>query len=158
MPNIIDSLVGTGVDTLLKSAGGFAKDLRTAITGNEPLSNDQKAKLLEISSQLDQAVLNSDKEIALGQVDLDKLDAQSTSFFKSGWRPMIGWICGAGLCYQFIFKNLLTWTMQLISIYYHITITIPVLPELDMGTLLTLLFGMLGLGGFRTFEKLKGVK
>jgi len=33
----------------------------------------------------------------------------------------------------------------------------PPLPDFDMGQLMTVLMGMLGLGGLRSFEKYKGV-
>lgn len=157
MGSIIDTLLSGGIGDLLKSAGGFAKDIRTAITGNEPLSNDQKAKLLEISSQLEQATMNANKEIALGQVEINKIEAASSSLFKSGWRPAVGWVCAAGLFYQFVFKHLFVYTFQVLCLIFHTGIQLPVMPELQMDTLVTLLIGMLGLGGYRTLEKVKGV-
>lgn len=86
----------------------------------------------------------------LSQVDVNKTEAASTSLLVSGWRPAIGWICGAGLCVQFLVGPLCTWGAALTG---HPI----VFPQLDMGTLLTLLGGMLGLGSLRTLEKVKGV-
>ena len=78
-----------------------------------------------------------------GQVEINKIEAASASVFVSGWRPFIGWICGAGLGYQFL-------------VYPILVAFVPKIVQLDMGTLLTLLVGMLGLGAYRTTEKLRG--
>ena len=54
------------------------------------------------------------------------------------------------MAYQFVFAPLLTWGAALLG---HPVVT----PTLDLSTLMTLLLGMLGLGGMRTVEKLNGV-
>jgi len=38
-----------------------------------------------------------------------------------------------------------------------LNVVIPELPTFDMGSLMTVLMGMLGLGGLRSFEKYKGL-
>lgn len=85
----------------------------------------------------------------LAQIDVNKTDAASTSFFRGGWRPAVGWTCVVGLVYTFLGQPVLAWASGI----WHI----PAPPALDMGTLLTLLGGMLGLGTLRTAEKIKGV-
>lgn len=84
-----------------------------------------------------------------GQMDINKVEAANTNLFVSGWRPFVGWVCGIGLVYSFIGQPLLAWG----SINYHFAIP----PTLDLGTLLTILGGMLGLGTLRTVEKVQGV-
>lgn len=94
--------------------------------------------------------LEADLQAAQMQTDVNKVEAASSDPFTSRWRPFIGWICGTGLGVQFLVGPLLTWAAAL---YGH-----PVaFPQLDMGTLMTLLLGMLGLGSMRTIEKVKGV-
>ena len=83
------------------------------------------------------------------QLEVDKVEAANTSLFVSGWRPFVGWVCGFGLVYAFIGQPLLSWA----STNFHFAIP----PSLDVGTLLTILGGMLGLGGLRTVEKINGV-
>lgn len=87
--------------------------------------------------------------LAAGQQnDINKAEATNPNVFVSGWRPFIGWVCGTGLAMQFIVGPFVTWGAALNG---H-----PVaFPQLDMGTLLTLLLGMLGIGAMRTVEKLK---
>ena len=85
-----------------------------------------------------------------GQLEINKVEAANPSMFVSGARPFIMWICGCGIAMQFIVAPFIMWCAAL----YGKSI---VLPPLDMGTLLTLLLGLLGLGGYRTIEKLNGV-
>ncbi len=85
-----------------------------------------------------------------GQMEINKVEAASSSVFVSGWRPAIGWVCGAGFAVQFVVGPLAEWGSAL---YGH-----PVkFPAMDTGTMMPLLLGMLGLGGMRTAEKIQGV-
>ena len=77
-------------------------------------------------------------------------EAQSGNAFASGWRPYIGWVCGTALSVQFVIGPLAVWAFDLTG---H---PIQAPPTLD-NMLWELMFGMLGLGGLRTFEKIKGV-
>ena len=105
--------------------GEFAKDLREAIKGKE-IDPEKALKLIEI------------------QNEVNKIEAQHRSIFVAGWRPFIGWVCGLALLYNFIIRDLVAWVSPSIM---------P--PALQMEHLLTVLMGMLGLGGLRTYEKLK---
>jgi hypothetical protein len=107
-------------------------------------------ELLKMQQSGELAQLTADTELARGQLAVDQAEASNANVFVSGWRPFIGWVCGSGLAYQFVFSPLLTWGAALIG---HPVAT----PTLDLGTLLTLLLGMLGLGGMRTVEKINGV-
>lgn len=90
-------------------------------------------------------------ELALAQIEVNKAEAASASVFKGGWRPFIGWVCGTAFAYHFVLQPLLVF---IIAVY---GLQVPDLPEFDMASLMTVLGGMLGLGGLRTFEKAKGV-
>lgn len=89
--------------------------------------------------------------IALAQIEVNKAEAASGSLFKGGWRPFIGWTCGVAFAYHFIVQPLLVFIIAVFGI------AIPALPSFDMGSLMTVLGGLLGLGSLRTFEKYKGV-
>ena len=90
-------------------------------------------------------------ELALAQLDVNKAEAASSSLFKGGWRPFIGWTCGAAFAYHFVLQPLLVFVLVTAGE------PVPDLPKFEMDALMTVLFGMLGLGGLRTFEKFKGV-
>ncbi len=81
-----------------------------------------------------------------GQNEVNKIEAQSDSLFKSGWRPAVGWVCVIGLVYTFLAQPLLAWA--------SVNFDWKAPPNLELDQLLTLLFGMLGLGYYRTREKL----
>ena len=89
--------------------------------------------------------LDPEKLIEL-QTKINAVEAQHRTLFVAGWRPFIGWICGVALAYNFVIRDLFIW----------ITKTTEAPPALQMDHLMTVLLGMLGLGGLRTYEKIKG--
>lgn len=91
------------------------------------------------------------QEIAMAQIEVNKAEAQSSSVFKGGWRPFIGWVCGFAFAYHFIIQPVLIFGVGVAGIQ------LPALPEFDMSQMMPVLLGMLGLGGLRTFEKQKGI-
>jgi len=86
----------------------------------------------------------------LAQIDVNKAEASHKSLFVAGWRPFVGWVCAGALAYHFILQPILVFAISV----YGVSIT---LPEFDMGSLMTILMGMLGLGGLRTLEKVQKV-
>ena len=109
---------------------------------------DQKAKLAhELATMADTPA----QQALLAQLEINKAEAASGSVFKGGWRPFVGWVCGIALLYHFILSPLILFGITLTGI------EIPPIPAFDMGSLMTVLMGMLGLGGLRTYEKQKGL-
>lgn len=84
-------------------------------------------------------------EIIELQTKINEIEAGHRTVFVAGWRPFIGWVCGVALAYNFVIRDLFIW----------ITKTADAPPALQMEHLMTVLLGMLGLGGLRTFEKIK---
>lgn len=103
-------------------------------------------KLAQLVQSGELARLAAETDLLKGQIETNKIEAGSESLFKSGWRPYIGWTCGGGLSYQLLFRPIGGWVAQNLWGW-----SVP--PSLEMETLLTLLFGMLGLGAYRTYEK-----
>ena len=93
-------------------------------------------------------------ESNMAQVDVNKTEAQHRSVFVAGWRPFIGWVCGVALAYHFILYPIV---VCILASFPTETFTVEQLPKFDMDSLMTVLLGMLGLGGLRTFEKSKGL-
>lgn len=83
--------------------------------------------------------------VTTAQSDINKVEAASPNWFVAGSRPFIMWICGVALLSDFLVRP------------YVLAFTHAAIPALDMNELMPLLFGMLGLGGYRTYEKVKGV-
>jgi len=110
--------------------------------------SDMKAKLAhEIATMSD----NHAQQALLSQLEINKAEASSGSLFKGGWRPFIGWTSGVAFAYHFVLQPLLVFVLTASGV------DLPDLPEFDMSTLLTVLGGMLGIGGLRSYEKTKGL-
>lgn len=90
----------------------------------------------------------------MAQVQVNKQEAAHKSIFVAGWRPGIGWICGFGLGFNYV---ILPMTRMGAALYGVDAETLELLVPLDFGTMSTILLGMLGLGGMRTYEKRNGV-
>lgn len=109
---------------------------------------DQKAKLAhEIATMAERHA----QELARGQIDINKEEAKSRNIFIAGWRPFVGWTCGLALFWHFLGLPVTLFVTGWFDLQH------PPLPEFDMQSLMTVLLGMLGLGGMRTFEKFKGI-
>jgi hypothetical protein len=109
---------------------------------------DQKAKLAhEIATMAERHA----QERALAQIEVNKTEAASRNPFVAGWRPFIGWTCGVALAWHFVLAPFLMFIAAWVGF------EVPRLPVFDMDNLMTVLLGMLGLGGLRSFEKVKGI-
>ncbi|MDH4201090.1 MAG: holin family protein [Spirochaetia bacterium] len=114
-----------------------------------------KVRLFEADQAGELAELDAELKISLAQISVNAEDAKSNSRFQSWWRPAAGWICIFGLFYP-VFTSLLTWLLQLIAWLFAVDITqFPIPPKIDTDYLITLLTGLLGLGGMRSWEKNK---
>lgn len=90
------------------------------------------------------------QELAKSQLEVNKVEAASSSLFVSGWRPAVGWVCVLGMAGNFILIPLANFSLALFSV----EVSIPLVP---LDTMMPVLMGMLGLGAMRTFEKIKSV-
>jgi len=86
----------------------------------------------------------------LAQIQLNKQEAAHKNIFVAGWRPFVGWICGVALAYHFVLSPVI----ETILIASGVVMD---LPSFEFSQLSSILMGMLGLGGLRTYEKMKGV-
>lgn len=88
--------------------------------------------------------------VVQGQIDINKAEAANPSVFVSGWRPAIGWVCGAACAWN--------WVLLPVAKVAAIALGHPLgLAPADLSEMWPLLLGMLGLGGLRSVEKISGV-
>jgi hypothetical protein len=138
-----------GIGSIIEGVGKVAGDLIT--TDKERLQMALEERKLDLEEKkIDQAT-------DLAQVDINKIEAASSSLFVSGWRPAVGWVGGLGLIYQFLGYPLMQWWWAFGQSYDIIPQGQNPPPDLDVEQLMTLLAGLLGFGGMRSFEKHKGV-
>lgn len=103
-----------------------------------------RAEALEALQSMDKS---GELDLLFGQLEVNKIEAAHPSVFVSGWRPAVGWVCVAGMGYNFVLFPLLRFAVVLM------VPDAPELPLMDIGELMALLMGMLGLAGYRTYEK-----
>ena len=109
---------------------------------------DEKAKLAhEIATMAEKQA----HEANMGQLEINKMEAQHRSVFIAGWRPFLGWGLSFAMIWHFVLVPMITFG------FAYAGVVPPDLPAFDMESLMTVLLGMLGLGGLRTFEKAKGL-
>jgi len=108
-------------------------------------------KRAEAKEQLESQMLVAMTSLVQGQLEINKQEAQHASIFVAGWRPGIGWICGIALGWNFILQPIASWAAFVSGV------DLAGMPTLDTAQLTTILLGMLGLGGLRTYEKRLGV-
>lgn len=112
-----------------------------------------KNKRAEAKEQFEGQILNAMTSLVEGQLRINEKEASHGSLFVAGWRPAIGWICGIALFWNFVIQPLLLWVAWMLPEGADLASA----PRLDTGELMTVLLGMLGLGGLRTYEKRIGV-
>lgn len=94
---------------------------------------------------LEQLRIQGDLQALAGQLSVNQEEARNPNWFVAGGRPFCIWVAGSGFAYQFLLRPLLEWGCALASL--------PIPPAIDIDSLQTLLYGLLGLGAARTFEK-----
>ena len=102
-------------------------------------------------AELIKAAQDQDFQLALAQIRVNEEEAKSDSLFKSGWRPSIGWTCSVAFILHFVAFPIINFVIVGLG-YKEVVISF------DMTTLMTVLGGLLGIGGLRTYEKIKGIK
>ncbi len=118
----------------------------------DPISNilDKFVADKDLKQKLEHELKTELHRANMAQIEVNKEEAKHRTVFVAGWRPFTGWVCATALAYHFILEPVIVFILAL----YNIQLT---LPQFDMGSLLTVLMGMLGLGGLRTYEKKQGL-
>ena len=85
----------------------------------------------------------------LAQIEFNKIGAAHRSTFVAGWRPFIGWVCGASLAIyylpQFTAASFM-WVLMFIN-SCSTECVVPAYPIDSIKGLMELILGMLGLAG-----------
>ena len=141
--NFFSALMGGG--DVVKSVGDTLDNLFTS--DEERMEAERELMKAQRSFDYKERKLIAEQNIA--QMEVNKADAKSGSFFQAGWRPAIGWIGALALAYQFIIYPLLVWGLTV----FAVDIAPP--PLISADALYPIITGMLGIAGMRSFDKLK---
>ena len=98
------------------------------------------------------AQLAAETDLAKLQIQTNIEESKSTNWWVAGWRPAIGWVCGAGLAYAALIEPFARFAAK---VWFGYTGDFPVI---DTDLTLQILMGMLGLGVMRSVEKVKGAE
>ena len=124
-----------GIGSVIESVGKVAEHFVTT---------DKEKMALELESR------RIDQQNDMAQIEVNTQEAQSSSLFVSGWRPFVGWVCGFALFYVAMLYPFMQFIASMVGYTGKF-------PDIDTTITMQVLFGMLGLGGMRTYEKSKGV-
>ena len=117
---------------------------------------EAKLKAAEMAQKGELAHLDADVKLMLAQAEINKVEAGSDSFFKSGWRPAVGWVGAVSLGMVYIPKAVFLttfWCWQAYNVLKAGGQTLPVYPDLGLTDLLGLLGSLLGFGVLRQRDK-----
>jgi hypothetical protein len=137
------------VGSIIEAVGKVAGDLIT--TDKEKMEMEIEQRKLD----LEEKRINQATDLA--QIDVNKIEAASSSVFVSGWRPAIGWIGVAAMGYQFLLYPLCQWGWKYLQAINWVPVGMDPPPVLEADQLWVILSGILGIAGMRSFEKTKGV-
>lgn len=135
-------LLSLDFGSIISGVGGIIDDLHT--------SDEEKLKAVLQEKAMD-------VELARGQIETNTAEAGHKNLLVAGWRPALGWIGAAALGYKFILHPLITWGWVLFQGQGWVPMDLAPPPSVDAGELYPIIFGMLGLGGMRSLEKIKKV-
>ena len=128
----------------------LGKSLIDRIFPDENARAEQMIRLEKMAQDGDLARMNAEVQLLMGQMEINKKEAENKSIFVSGWRPFVGWVCGIGLAYVAVIEPMARFAASMTGFTGEF-------PEIDTTITMQVLLGMLGLGVMRTREKEKGV-
>lgn len=126
---------------ILGSVFQLGKDLIDRFIPDKSEAARVEAEFLRMAAQ-------GELQQVIAQLEINAKEAQHASIWVAGWRPFFGWAGGAGFVYAVMVQPLLAW--------WALTQGLPTPPELNMDLLWVVITGMLGIGGLRSVEKIKG--
>lgn len=106
---------------------------------------EDKDQVNRLAHEISTLAEKNSHEESMAQIEVNKQEAAHKSLFVAGWRPFIGWTCGIATANNFVIAPYVT------------AFTTIVVPVLDLGEMIPVLVGLLGLGAYRTYEKVNGV-
>lgn len=138
LQDIISSILSSSIGSAFKDiVGSFKADPTVAAQLQERLAEKQ----LDLQGKIIDQVT--------AQIQVDLAEAQSKSLFVSGWRPLVGWVCGFAFAYDLVMRD---WIIIILSVRHF---DISKLPNPDLATMMPVLLGLLGMAGLRTYEKVQ---
>jgi hypothetical protein len=106
---------------------------------------------IKLQAELQQQLIQIEADAAKAQAEINNTEAANSNLFVSGWRPSVGWVCALAFAWQFVGQPFFSFAYTLYTKQPAPVVALPA------DALMTVLLGLLGLGGYRSLEKIKGV-
>lgn len=152
--SVISSLLAGGAGNLVDSVSNAVDKFVTTDKERMEQQIEREKTLMDHEFRIAQL----DQQLSLGQIEVNKVEAANPSVFVAGWRPFIGWIAGVAMTYQFLGYPLLTWLWAFLQAKNMVPTSVGAPQPLQVDQLWVIITGMLGIGGMRSYEKVKGVE
>lgn len=136
----MNPLIVPAIGGIIETIGKVADDLIT--------SDSERAK-----ADLD--AYNAETVRLTSQTKINEIEAASSDWFSRRWRPAIGWVGVLAMLYQFVIYPFLTWGWQAMQAAGFVSIGLLPPPQLETDSLWVILTGLLGIGGMRSFDRLR---
>lgn len=141
------NLVGSGIEWLAEKLGASDKTVEGIKQTLSGMTSDQIVELKKLDIEFQKFCLDNSIKLNLAQIQVNANEALSTSIFVAGWRPFVGWICGAAFLYVSILEPILRF---IATVIFHYGGGFPVIDVFLTGQVL---MGMLGIAGLRSYDK-----
>lgn len=143
------NLVGSGIEWLAEKLGASDKTVEGIKQTLSGMTSDQLLEIKKLDIEFQKFCMDNAIKLDLAQIGVNAKEAESESFFVSGGRPACIWIGALGLAYASFIEPLLRFICTVIFSYSG------AYPEIDTNITMQVLFGLLGLGAMRSFDKAK---
>lgn len=127
-------------------------------------ADKRKLELATIAHSGDMERLQAEVKLLAGQIDINKIDANSKSKFQAWWRPAIGWVGAVSLFLMYVPKALVMtyiWTVQAITMLNAwdgaSNLIVPAFPDLGVSDIIGLVMALLGVASMRSYDKKNGI-
>jgi len=133
-----------GIDDAVASVSGLADDIVKRVWPDA--TQVEKARIAQVTQSIEYKY-----KLLLGQIDINKKEAESSKLFVAGWRPLVGWSCGFSLVYSSIIEPMARFVAV---VFYGYKGAFPII---NTNLTMQILLALLGIAGMRSFEKNKGI-
>lgn len=145
-------IVGAGVEWLAGKLGASQPTIDAIKDQLDKTPADKMLDLKKLDIQFQEFCMDNKIKLDLAQLAVNAEEAKSTNWFVAGWRPAVGWVCAISLAYVAVFEPIIRFVAK---VGFGYTGAFPVL---DTNLTMQVLLGLLGLGGMRTFEKVRNAE
>lgn len=141
-------LAGIAVNWLADKLG-VSKTNEAVTNALSGMTADQLVQMKKMDLDFQKHMADNGIAIDLAQIKVNEEEAKSESLFVAGGRPFCIWVGGVSFAYVGIVEPLIRFAAK-VGFGYE-----GEFPEIDTNLTLTILGGLLGLSGMRTYEKFK---